>query len=68
MGEDSTDGTSGPSERVPGRERGEGKVWRGHVGKSGGFTMRSHMEQSKPEKDSDGKHWGIYLGISSLEG
>lgn len=26
------------------------------------------MEQSKLEKDSDSTHWGIFLGISSLEG
>lgn len=45
---------SDPSESIWGRERSR-KVWRDHAETPGGFTMRAHMGQSKPEKDSEGK-------------
>lgn len=30
--------------------------------------MRTHLDQSKPGQDQNGKEWGICLGTGSLDG
>ena len=39
------------SERVPAREKEQKEMCTDHVETPGGFAMRTHTEQSKPEQD-----------------